>query len=278
MGKGGGGTQTVVNTQDIPPFLRDQITQTFGEVERFRPDADIVPNIAGFTPTQTQSMDAIRNIATNNPLSNLASQSLSDIIKGDFTISAPLQTAIDTQTDRAINDISSLYARGGRLGSDAFGTAIGEGVTQASAPLLANALQQDQNRQLRAISSIPSVLQSDLALASALGNVGAQERALDQAMLDRPAMVTSAANTAEQQRINNLLAALGARGQVGGTSTSQQPGRSPIAGGLGGALTGATLGSAFPASFASSLGGLAPLGLGGAGALIGGGLGLLGLI
>ena len=277
MGKGGG-TQTVVNTQDIPSFLRDQITQTFGEVERFRPDADIVPNIAGFTPTQTQSMDAIRDIATNNPLSNLASQSLSDIIKGDFTISAPLQTAIDTQTDRAINDISSLYARGGRLGSDAFGTAIGEGVTQASAPLLANALQQDQNRQLRAISSIPSVLQSDLALASALGNVGAQERALDQAMLDRPAMVTSAANTAEQQRINNLLAALGARGQVGGTSTSQQPGRSPIAGGLGGALTGATLGSAFPASFASSLGGLAPLGLGGAGALIGGGLGLLGLI
>ena len=266
MGKGGGGTQTVVNTQDIPPFLRDQIIQTFGEVERFRPNANIVPNIAGFTPTQTQSMDAIRDIATNNPLSNLASQSLSDIIKGDFTISAPLQTAIDTQTDRAINDISSLYARGGRLGSDAFGTAIGEGVTQASAPLLANALQQDQNRQLRAISSIPSVLQSDLALASALGNVGAQERALDQAMLDRPAMVTSAGNTAEQQRINNLLAALGARGQVGGTSTQTAPGRSPLAGAAGGALTGASLGS------------LAGAGFGPMGALIGGGLGLLGLI
>jgi len=278
MGKGGGGTQTVVNTQDIPPFLRDQITQTFGEVERFRPDADIVPNIAGFTPTQTQSMDAIKNIATNNPLANLASSTISDIIKGDFTISDPLQTAIDAQTDRAINDISSLYSKGGRLGSDAFGTAIGEGVTQASAPLLANALEKDQARKLAAVSSIPSVLSNDLALASALGRVGAEERALDQAMLDRPAMVTSAGNTAEQQRINNLLAALGARGQVGGTSTSQQPGRSPIAGGLGGALTGATLGSAFPASFASSLGGLAPLGLGGAGALIGGGLGLLGLI
>jgi hypothetical protein len=277
MGKGGG-TQTVVNTQDVPGFIQDQIKQTFGEVERFRPSANIVPNIAGFTPTQTQSFDAIRNITNNNPLANLASSTISDIIKGDFTISDPLQTAIDAQTDRAINDISSLYSKGGRLGSDAFGTAIGEGVTQASAPLLADAIEKDQARKLAAVSSIPSVLNNDLALARALGAVGAEERALDQAMLDRPAMVTSAQNTANQQRINNLLSALGSRGQVGGTSTSQQPGRSPLAGGLGGALTGATLGSAFPASLAPSLGALAPLGLGGAGALIGGGLGLLGLI
>jgi len=277
MGKGGG-TQTVVNTQDVPGFIQDQIKQTFGEVERFRPSANIVPNIAGFTPTQTQSFDAIRNITNNNPLANLASSTISDVIKGDFTISDPLQTAIDAQTDRAINDISSLYSKGGRLGSDAFGTAIGEGVTQASAPLLADAIEKDQARKLTAVSSIPSVLNNDLALARALGAVGAEERALDQAMLDRPAMVTSAQNTANQQRINNLLSALGSRGQVGGTSTSQQPGRSPLAGGLGGALTGATLGSAFPASLAPSLGALAPLGLGGAGALIGGGLGLLGLI
>ena len=277
MGKGGG-TQTVVNTQDVPGFIQDQIKQTFGEVERFRPSANIVPNIAGFTPTQTQSFDAIRNITNNNPLANLASSTISDIIKGDFTISDPLQTAIDAQTDRAINDISSLYSKGGRLGSDAFGTAIGEGVTQASAPLLADAIEKDQAKKLAAVSSIPSVLNNDLALARALGAVGAEERALDQAMLDRPAMVTSAQNTANQQRINNLLSALGSRGQVGGTSTSQQPGRSPLAGGLGGALTGATLGSAFPASLAPSLGALAPLGLGGAGALIGGGLGLLGLI
>ena len=266
MGKGGGGTQTVVNTQDIPQFIQDQIKDTFTEVEGFTPNANIVPNIAGFTPTQTQSFDAIKNITNNNPLANLASTTISDIIKGDFTISDPLQTAIDAQTDRAINDISSLYSKGGRLGSDAFGTAIGQGVTQASAPLLANALEKDQARKLAAVSSIPSVLRNDLALASALGRVGAEERALDQALLDRPAMVTSAGNTAEQQRINNLLAALGARGQVGGTSTQTAPGRSPLAGAAGGALTGASLGS------------LAGAGFGPMGALIGGGLGLLGLI
>ena len=265
MGKGGGGTQTVVNTQDIPPFLRDQLIQTFGEVENFRPNANIVPNIAGFTPTQTQSFDAIRNIANNNPLSNLASTTISDMIKGDFTISEPLQTAIDAQTDRAINDISSLYARGGRLGSDAFGTAIGEGVTQASAPLLADAIEKDQARKIAAVSSIPSILQTDLGLANALGAVGSQEQALNQAMLDRPAMVTSAQNTAAQQRINNLLSALGSRGQVGGTSTQTAPGRSPLAGAAGGALTGASLGSLVG-------------GFGLPGALVGGGLGLLGLI
>ena len=174
----------------------------------------------------------------------------------------------DAQTDRAINDISSLYSKGGRLGSDAFGTAIGEGVTQASAPLLANALEKDQARKLAAVSSIPSVLSNDLALARALGAVGAEERALDQALLDRPAMVTSAQNQSNQSRINNLLAAIGSRGQAlpGGTSTKTAPGRSPLAGGAGGALTGAALGSQIGA-----VGG--PLG-----ALIGGGLGLLGLI
>ena len=263
MGKGG--AQTTVSTQDIPPFIQDQIKQTFREAENFTPNANIVPNIAGFTPTQTQSFDALTNIATNNPLANLASTTISDIIKGDFTISDPLQTAIDAQTDRAINNISSLYSKGGRLGSDAFGTAIGEGVTQASAPLLANALEKDQARKLAAVSSIPSIIQSELGLANVLGSVGAQERALDQALLDRTAMVTSAGNTAEQQRINNLLAALGARGQVGGTSTSQQPGRSPLAGAAGGALTGASLGSLVG-------------GFGLPGALVGGGLGLLGLI
>ena len=264
MGKGG--AQTTVSTQDIPPFIQDQIKQTFREAENFTPNANIVPNIAGFTPTQTQSFDALTNIATNNPLANLASTTISDIIKGDFTISNPLQTAIDAQTDRAINDISSLYARGGRLGSDAFGTAIGEGVTQASAPLLANALEKDQARKLAAVSSIPSIIQSELGLANVLGSVGAQERALDQALLDRTAMVTSAGNTAEQQRLNNLLAALGARGQVGGTTTQTAPGRSPLSGAAGGALTGASLGSIVP-------------GIGtGIGAAIGGGLGLLGII
>jgi hypothetical protein len=79
-------------------------------------------------------------------------------------------------------------------------------------------------------------------------------------------MVTSAQNTAAQQRINNLLSALGGTGQVGGTTTQTGPGRSPLAGGAGGALTGAALGSQIGA-----IGG--PLG-----ALVGGGLGLLGLI
>ena len=265
MGKGGG-TQTIVETQAIPGFIQDQIKDTFTAVEGFTPSADIVPNIAGFTPTQEQSFDALTNIATNNPLSNLASTTISDIIKGDFTISDPLQTAIDAQTDKAINDISSLYSKGGRLGSDAFGTAIGEGVTQASAPLLASALEKDQANKLAAVSSIPSIIQNELGLANVLGSVGAQEQALNQALLDKSAMETSAQNTAQQQKINNLLAALGGTGQVGGTTTQTAPGRSPLAGGAGGALTGAALGSQIGA-----VGG--PLG-----ALIGGGLGLLGLI
>ena len=42
------------NTQEIPGFIQDQIKQVFNEVESFTPSSNIVPEIFGFTPNQTQ--------------------------------------------------------------------------------------------------------------------------------------------------------------------------------------------------------------------------------
>ena len=389
MGKGGGGgTQTVVNTQDIPPFLRDQLIQTFGEVENFRPRSDTVAGVANLTADQRAFQQGIRNLANNTPAGiATAEQTFRDVARSQqidqgnlrnllgardtfqdpFQTQAPidlrglqsvtgerdvfanplaggtgidtsilqaqtqaqtsplLQQQLDSAIQGAVDQATSQYALGGRLGSDSFADALGGGVASAAAPILNQAAQADANRQLQAAQaladtqrasgalalqgaqtdaslqaqerarqlqalqsvadaeqasgalrlsgretdaqfaqqdlqrqldaarSLANVQQTETAQAlqaasqlpqfqglqlqrlGALGDIGAQNQALVQAQFNRQAQVNAAQNQANQQRINNLLAAIGSRGQAlpGGTSTQTTPGRSPLAGGLG---------------------------------------------
>ena len=220
MGKGGSTTQTT--TQEIPRFIQDQVKQVFGEVENFRPSSNIVPEVAGFTPTQTTAQNLITNLATSNPLGT-AKTALDDVITGQFNVSDPLQRVLDDTISKTVNNVTSQYATGGRLGSDAFGTALGEGIASGVAPTLANALEADASRKLSAVGMMPSILSSDLGLLGALSGVGREEQALNQALLDRPAQSVAASNQANQQRINNLIAALGGAPTPTSTTQSSSP-------------------------------------------------------
>ena len=220
MGKGGSTVQTT--TQEIPGFIQDQVKQVFGEVENFRPSSNIVPQVAGFTPTQTTAQNLITNLATSNPLGT-AKTALDDVITGQFNVSDPLQRVLDDTISNTVNNITSQYSAGGRLGSDAFGTALGEGIASGVAPTLANALEADASRKLSAVGMMPSILSSDLGLLGALSGVGREEQALNQALLDRPAQSVAASNQANQQRINNLIAALGGAPTPTSTTQSSSP-------------------------------------------------------
>ena len=220
MGKGGNTTQTT--TQEIPAFIQDQVKQVFGEVENFRPSSNIVPQVAGFTPTQTTAQNLITNLATSNPLGT-AKTALDDVITGQFNVSDPLQRVLDDTISKTVNNVTSQYSSAGRLGSDAFGTALGEGIASGVAPTLANALEADASRKLSAVGMMPSILSSDLGLLGALSGVGREEQALNQALLDRPAQTVSAENQANQQRINNLIAALGGAPVPKSETTSKSP-------------------------------------------------------
>ena len=220
MGKGGSTVQTT--TQEIPGFIQDQVKQVFGEVENFRPSSNIVPQVAGFTPTQTIAQNLITNLATSNPLGT-AKTALDDVITGQFNVSDPLQRVLDDTISNTVNNITSQYSAGGRLGSDAFGTALGEGIASGVAPTLANALEADASRKLSAVGMMPSILSSDLGLLGALSGVGREEQALNQALLDRPAQSVAASNQANQQRINNLIAALGGAPTPTSTTQSSSP-------------------------------------------------------
>ena len=220
MGKGGSTTQTT--TQEIPGFIQDQVKQVFGEVENFTPSSAIVPEVAGFTPTQTTAQNLITNLATSNPLGT-AKTALDDVITGQFNVSDPLQRVLDDTISNTVNNITSQYSAGGRLGSDAFGTALGEGIASGVAPTLANALEADASRKLSAVGMMPGILSSDLGLLGALSGVGREEQALNQALLDRPAQSVAASNQANQQRINNLIAALGGAPTPTSTTQSSSP-------------------------------------------------------
>ncbi len=220
MGKGGSTTQTT--TQEIPKFIQDQVKQVFGEVENFRPSSNIVPQVAGFTPTQTTAQNLITNLATSNPLGT-AKTALDDVITGQFSVSDPLQRVLDDTISKTVNNVTSQYATGGRLGSDAFGTSLGEGIASGVAPTLANALEADASRKLSAVGMMPSVLGSELGLLGALSAVGKEEQSLNQALLDRPAQTAAAKNEANQQRINNLIAALGGAPVPTSTTQSSSP-------------------------------------------------------
>jgi len=206
MGKGG---NTVTTTsQAIPGFIQDQVKQVFGEVENFRPSSNIVPQVAGFVPTQTTAQNLITGLATSNPL-GASKTALDNIITGQFNVSDPLQRVLDDTISNTVNNITSQYSSGGRLGSDAFGTAIGEGIASGVAPTLANAMEADASRKLSAVGMMPSILSSDLGLLGALSGVGREEQALNQSLFDKTAQGVAASNQANQQRINNLIAALG---------------------------------------------------------------------
>ena len=220
MGKGGSTTQTT--TQEIPAFIQDQVKQVFGEVENFTPSSAIVPQVAGFTPNQTSAQTLIKDLATSSPLSG-SKTALDNIITGEFNVSDPLKRVLDDTLSKTVNNVTSQYSSAGRLGSDAFGTALGEGIASGVAPTLANAMESDASRKLSAVGMMPSILSSDLGLLGALSGVGREEQALNQLLFDRPAQEVAASNQANQQRINNLIAALGGAPTPTSTTSSKSP-------------------------------------------------------
>ena len=220
MGKGGSTTQTT--TQQIPGFIQDQIKEVFDAAESFTPSSDIVPGVAGFTPTQTLAQTLIKDLATGSPLAS-SKTALDNIITGEFSVSDPLQRVLDDTISKTVNNVTSQYSTGGRLGSAAFGTSLGEGIASGVAPTLANALEADASRKLSAVGMMPSILSSDLGLLGALSGVGREEQLLNQSLFDKTAQGVAASNQANQQRINKLIAALGGAPTPTTTTQSKSP-------------------------------------------------------
>ena len=131
-----------------------------------------------------------------------------------------LQTMLDSAIGDARNAATSQYAGSGRLGSAAFGDALGEGITQAAAPILQSNLQADRDRQLKAALGLGNVqleatAQADdmlgltSGIAGLLGEAGGINRGYEQSLLDAQQRAVDEGNAAELNRLNALLQTAG---------------------------------------------------------------------
>ena len=273
---GGGGNQTVTNVQALPPELAAPLTeayknfnpfqQAFNQVGAFDPRAALA-GTAGLSAGEQSAITQSQNLLNTQPaFLTSAKQNLGGLMDTSGT-NEFLQRQIDDAIGDTVDRVSSQYALGGRLGSDTFAEALGEGITSAAAPALAQNVRDNQRTQLAAISAAPALLRADQSLISQAAQLGGLARGVDQAALDAIAAQANQQNVLDQNQINALLSAAGmGSGLFGQTTTKSGGGASALQSGLGGALTGASLGGLLPAVSA-------PIG-----AAIGGGLGLLGLI
>lgn len=262
-GSGGGGNSTTVQKADPwegqQSYLRDIFSQAQGLNQAGL--SGNAPMYAAFDPAQQTALQLGEQRAlAGSPLTNTAQANLQDIMSGGqgfVNLASPLYRQFQEVTAPTI---TSKAAMSGRYGSEAMNT----GLSGARADF-AEGLGR---LGLQSASMAPQLAAQDYVDIGELSNIGATRQAQAQQALDEP-----------YARLARYQAMIQGSPVAGGTTTgtSYQPKGSALGSGLGLGLGGAYLGATQGAGIAAALGSSLPWLYGGpAGALIGGGLGLLG--
>lgn len=238
MGKS---SKTVVEAQEIPEFVKQNLESTYRFAKQINPAVYAGERVAGFTPIeqQAQLMTAERAIAGDpttqqaqallgNVITGAATPTyaegllgaaakgtmapttaetyLSNIAAGQGAASPFVQTQLQNAISGAVNRATSQYALGGRLGSAAFGSALGSGVAGAAAPILAQQAEADRARQLQAASQLGGLQQQGL---SRQVQAGTQLAGLQQQNVARQLQAAGMAPQLAQERFRDIAALSG---------------------------------------------------------------------
>jgi len=241
MSFGGGGTTSTTNTSVVSPYAPaepalNQILSEAGTIYNQGPAA------AGYVAPTTQTM---QGLAAQETMANAANQQILNTIQGQYTNPFLSPLIANAATD-VYSNVAGQFSGAGRTPTSplAQSTVVSQLGKQAL-PLAFQQLERERNRQLQTARAVPSLT----AVGGALEDIQAQQQLAPQMALD--------------QYAQNILPIASGWGTNVGTGQSQLPRQNPITMAAGGAMSGAALGSMFP--------------MGGAmGAMIGGGMGLLG--
>lgn len=135
------------------------ITAYFDAATNFRPDVFEGDRTPDMNANQLDAYGMASGLFGSDYLTG-AKNAVGGLLGGNMVDTSQIQSYLDgggveaqqvspmiqNAANQAINNVSSQYALGGRLGSDAFGQGVGQGVTNAIAPIMA----ADANRQLQA--------------------------------------------------------------------------------------------------------------------------------
>lgn len=287
MGGGKGGSKTQKIKVKLPGFQEDAlkfIAQQGQNLVQSR-DPTFFPGqtVAGFSPLEQEAQQGAADFARGG-LQDLAGQAagaqqflLGDVLSpfSNPAIQQAAQGAIrpvfQQLQENVLPGIRSGFVASGQLGSPRQGIAEGLAIDRATqsaldttSDIFSQAYGQGLDAFTKGLALTPQTAQLGLQPSAVLGGVGAQQRALDQALIDEAVArheFEQAAPFAELGALQQLV-----QGSAGGTSAQQLPSQGlgqQVAGGIGAGLSG--------------FGAAQALGLGAAAPFIGGGLGLLSL-
>ena len=250
MSKGGGNVRTVQGTTIEPPeFQKPFIEYGLSEAKQLyeSPTPQYYPGqtTVGFSPESEMALSGIRQQAING---SPFIKGVQDVVMQNLMGTNPLQAAAFRPV---VEQVQAQAAKAGRYGSGYQQAALG----QALAPF---ALQAQQ----AAIGQAPAARQFGMADLQTLAGVGAAREAQQQAELAADIERYQFEQARPQQKLAQYIASVQG-GQLGETQYKPQYSQ-PAASFLGGAMQGAQLAGMIP--------GLS----GGAGAIGGGLLSLLG--
>jgi len=244
----GGGQPQVVTTNTAPwKGQQKYLLKGFDMAERMFNDVpDYYPGetVAGFDPLQTRAQEEAIGYALG-PRAQLqqagAEQNLLQGLSGRIDPSA-YNPMVDALTSNVISNLQSdvlpgirqqqvMYQPGGSSKAQqqyekAVADRVTAGMTKPIADMYTNAYNQAQQRAVQTAGLYPSIMSAPLSMYGAVGDIGAQRRALTQATMDADMARYQYQATAPQQALANYMNAI--QGNYGGQSYQTSPGPSAL--------------------------------------------------
>ena len=121
--------------------------------------------------------------------------------------------------------------RGDLVQNKAIADAVTTGMTKPLADMYTSAYGRAQDRAVQSGQMYPSIMGAPMGLYGAMGDVGAQRRAMTQEGINRDMAEYQYNANKDQQRLANYMSMIS--GNYGGTTTQTTPTQSPLAGLLG---------------------------------------------
>jgi len=245
---GSGGTQ--VSTTNVEPwaeqkgYLTGGFEQAKNIFDRGAPRYYPGETIAGFDPAQKLAQEKTLQYATGprpHRQQRAAETSLIQGLSGQIDPNA-YNPMVNALTSNVIGNLQKnvlpgirqqqvMYQPGGssRAGlqqNRAVTDAVTSGMTKPIADMYTNAYNQAQNRAVQSGSLYPSIMNAPLALHGAIGQVGADRRAMTQGAIDRDMARYEYEANAPGNALRNYMAMVS--GDYGSTTTATTPGPSGL--------------------------------------------------
>jgi len=218
--------------------------------EQGPPDYYPGETLAGFDPAQTFAQEAVINYATGPRAAGMqagAEASLMQGLSGKIDPSAydPMAEAyaqdvignLQANILPGIRQQQVMYQPGGSSRAalqqnQAVADAVQAGLTTPLAEMYTNAYNQAQQRAVQSGTLYPSIMSAPLSMYGAIGDIGAERRAMTQAGIDadmaRYAYEANAPMAALQNYMSAITGNYGGTSSGGSSSTSTLPGQSPF--------------------------------------------------